>query len=234
MGAPGNDHPDGIAAPTAAADYINANGGFVGNRPVQIVSCNAQGSPIACPSSARRRSSARRSLASRVVSRGLPPPPACQAPPTAGIPYVGLGVAAQDFSNPISYPMFSTVAAGFPAQVKYFVQQGVKSVAVVVIDIPEGLAAAELTLVKPFEAAGVKAITIPAAPGAPSMTPVVQKALQGNPQVIFMLQDADDSLRVAQSATQLGYTDSFAPAGVDSSYIKGSKRKRTQEDRDRS
>jgi Periplasmic binding protein len=111
-------------------------------------------------------------------------------------------IAAQDFSNPVSYPMFSTVAAGYPAQVKYFAGQGVKSVAIIVINIPEGIAAADLTLVKPFAAAGVKAVSIPATPGAADMTPYVQQALRARPQVLFMLQDQSGAIVNEYSGTE--------------------------------
>jgi hypothetical protein len=86
------------------------------------------------------------------------------------------------------------VAAGYPAQVKYFAKQGVKSVAIIVINIPSGIAAADLTLVKPFEAAGVKAVSIPATAGAADMTPYMQQALQAKPQAPFMLQDQSGTI----------------------------------------
>jgi branched-chain amino acid transport system substrate-binding protein len=217
VGAPGNDHPEGIAAAKAAASYVNAHGGFVGNRPVQIISCNAMGSPTASKQCAEEFVSdkvvAVGGVAADFPTSGLP------VLQPAGIPYVGLGVSAQDFSNPVSYPMFSPVAAGFPAQVTYFAKQGVKSAAIIEIDIPEAVAAASITLVKPFEALGIKAVSIAAPAGAADMTSYVEKALQAKPQVIFQLQDAADAIRVAQSAAQLGFTGSFAPAGTDSAYF---------------
>jgi branched-chain amino acid transport system substrate-binding protein len=217
VGAPGNDHPEGIAAAEAAASYINAHGGFAGNRPVQIVSCNAMGTPIASKQCAQEFASDK-VIAVGGVSADFPTSglPVLQA---AGIPYIGQGIAAQDFSNPISYPMSSTVAAGYPAQVKYFAGQGVKSVAIIAINIPSAIAAADLTLVKPFEAAGVKAVSIPATPGAADMTPFVQQALQAKPQALFMLQDESEAIRVAQAAAQLGYTGYDVPSSYGPSYI---------------
>ena len=211
VGAPGNDHPEGIAGAAAAASYINAHGGFAGDRPVQVVSCNAMGTPIASRQCAQEFASDK-VIAVGGVSVDFPTSglPVLQA---AGIPFVGLGIAAQDFTNPISYPMFSPVAAGYPAQVKYLLKQGVKSVAIITIDIPEAIAVAELTLVKPLEAVGIKAVTIPATAGAADMTPYVEQALKAKPQMMVMLQDEDDDIRVAQAAAQLGYTGKFAPAG---------------------
>jgi branched-chain amino acid transport system substrate-binding protein len=217
VGVPGNDHPEGIAGAEAAASYINARGGFVGNRPVQIVSCNAMANPIASKQCAQEFVSdkvvAVGAAAADFPTSGLP---VLQA---AGIPFVGLGVAAQDFSNPVSYPMFSATAAA-PAEVQYFARQGVKSVAVIVINEPMAIAVANVAVVKPFEAAGIKAVSIPATAGAADMTPFVQKALQAKPQALFMLQGEDDDIRVAQAAAQLGYTGEFVPAGYGSSYVK--------------
>jgi ABC-type branched-subunit amino acid transport system substrate-binding protein len=216
LGAPGNDHPEGIAGSEAAASYINAHGGFPGNRPVQVISCNAMGSPVASRQCAQEFASdkviAVGGVAIDFPTSGLP---VLQA---AGIPFVGLGIAAQDFTNPVSYPVFSPVAAGYPAEVKYFLKQGVKSVAIITIDVPEAIAVADLTLVKPLEAVGIKAVTIPATAGGADMTPYVEQALKAQPQMMVMLQDENDDIRVAQAAAQLGYTGEFAPAGEGTSY----------------
>ena len=216
VGAPGNDHPQGMAAAEAAASYVNAHGGFVGNRPVQVVTCNAMGTPIAS------RQCAQEFVSDKVIAVGgvsidFPTSglPVLQA---AGIPFVGLGIAAQDFSNPVSYPFFGTTASGYPAEVKYFLKQGVKSVAIITIDVPEAMAVAQLALTKPLEAVGIKAVTIPATAGAADMTPYVEQALKADPQMLVMLQDEDDDIRVAQAAAQLGYAGAFSPAGYGPSY----------------
>jgi branched-chain amino acid transport system substrate-binding protein len=216
VGAPGNDHPQGMAAAEAAASYVNAHGGFVGNRPVQVVTCNAMSTPIASKQCAQEFVSDK-VIAVGGVSIDFPTSglPVLQA---AGIPFVGLGIAAQDFSNPISYPIFGTTAAGYPAEVKYFVKQGVKSVAIITIDVPQAIAVAELGVTKPLAAVGIKAVTIPAAAGAADMTPYVEQALKADPQVLIMLQDEDDDIRVAQAAAQLGYTGEFSPAGYGPTY----------------
>jgi branched-chain amino acid transport system substrate-binding protein len=216
VGAPGNDHPEGMAGGEAAASYINAHGGFVGNRPVQVVTCNSMGTPIASKQCAQEFASDK-VIAVGGVGEDFPTSglPVLQA---AGIPFVGLGVSAQDFSNPVSYPIFGTVASGYPAEVKYFLKQGVKSVAIVSIDIPEAIAVADLALVKPLVAVGIKAVVIPATAGAADMTPYVEQALKAKPQMMIMLQDEADDIRVAQAAGQLGYTGEFSPAGYGTSY----------------
>jgi ABC-type branched-subunit amino acid transport system substrate-binding protein len=91
-------------------------------------------------------------------------------------------------------------------------------VAIIPIDIPEAIAVADLTLVKPLAAAGIKAVVIPATAGAADMTPYVEQALKAKPQMVIMLQDEADDIRVAQAAEQLGYTGEFSPAGYGTSY----------------
>ena len=216
VGAPGNDHPEGLAGAEAAASYINAHGGFVGDRPVDVVTCNSMGTPVAS------KQCAQEFVSDKVVAVGGVsidfPTSGLPVLQSAGIPFVGLGVSAQDFSNPISYPFFGTTASGYPAEVKYLQKLGVKSVAVVTIDVPEALAVAQLGLVKPLEAVGIKAVTIPAPAGAADMTPYVEQALKASPQLMVMLQDEDDDVRVAQAAAQLGYTGNFSPAGYGPTY----------------
>jgi hypothetical protein len=93
-------------------------------------------------------------------------------------------------------------------------------VAIIPIDIPEAIAVADLALTKPLEAVGIKAVVIPATAGAADMTPYVEQALKAKPQMMVMLQDEDDDIRVAQAAEQLGYTGEFSPAGYGTSYLR--------------
>jgi branched-chain amino acid transport system substrate-binding protein len=218
VGAPGNDHPEGFSGANAAASYLNARGGFVAGHPVSIVTCNADGNPTSTTQCAQQFVAAH-VLAVIGVSIDFPTVglPILQA---ANIPFVGTAVAANDYLGPVSFPMYPGVAAGFPATVNYLLKKGAKRAAVIYIDAPEAAVAAQTFVVKPYQAGGGSAVAIAAAPSAPDFTPVVEKALQSKPQVIFMLQDENDSIRVAQAAAQLGYTGLLAPSGYGPTYVK--------------
>jgi branched-chain amino acid transport system substrate-binding protein len=219
VGAPGSDHPEAFTGAKAAASYLNSKGGFVGGHPVSIVTCNGQADPTATKACAQQFVSAG---VVAVGGVGIEFPtvglPVLQA---AGIPFVGAAVAANDYLGPVSYPFFGGVAAGYPAIINYLVKKGIKSASIVYIDAAVAATATQTFLIKPFEAAGVKAVAIPAEASAADMTPVVEKALQSKPQVIFMLQDLNDGIRVAQSAAQLGYTGYLVPTSTGAPYVKG-------------
>jgi branched-chain amino acid transport system substrate-binding protein len=219
VGAPGSDHPEAFAGAKAAASYLNAKGGFVGGHPVSIVTCNGQADPTATKACAQQFVSAGVIAVGGVgiefPTLGLP---VLQA---AGIPFVGGAVAANDYIGPVSYPVFGGVAAGYPAIINYLVAKGIKSASIIYIDSAVAATAAQTFLVKPFAAAGVTAVAIPAPPSAADMTPAVEKALQTKPQAIFMLQDLNDGVRVAQSAAQLGYTGYFVPTSTGTPYVRG-------------
>jgi ABC-type branched-subunit amino acid transport system substrate-binding protein len=218
VGAPGDDHPETFTGAEAAGSYVNAHGGFVAGHPVSIVTCNGEGTPTASSQCAQQFVAAH---VIAVIGTGLDFPtsgmPILQA---ANIPFVGTAVGANDYLGPVSYPIWPGVAGGFPATVNYFIKRGIKRAAVITIDDAEANVAAQTFVVKPYEAAGGTAVSIAAAPSAPDFTPVVEKALQSKPQVIFMLQDENDSTRVAQAAAQLGYTGLLAPAQYGPSYVK--------------
>jgi branched-chain amino acid transport system substrate-binding protein len=218
VGAPGDDHPETFSGANAAGSYVNARGGFVGGHPVSIVTCNGEGTPTASAQCAQQFVAAH---VIAVIGTGLDFPtsgmPILQS---ANIPFVGTAVTAQDYLGQVSYPIWPGVAAAFPAGVSYFLKRGIKRAAVITIADAEATVAAQTFVVKPFQAGGGKAVVLSAQPSAPDFTPVVEKALQSKPQVIFMLQDENDSDRVAQAAAQLGYTGLLAPVQYGPSYIK--------------
>jgi branched-chain amino acid transport system substrate-binding protein len=217
VGIPGADRPETPAAAKAAASYLNANGGFVGGHPVQIVDCNGQNNTTASAQCAQEF------VAQKVIAVGgsssFFPSAGIPVLQAAGIPFVGIGIGANDFSSPVSYPFFGTVLSGYPAQVKYFLGLGVKAAAVFYADSPAAQAVAQKSVVAPFQQGGASATAIPVPPGQPDVSPMVAKALNGKPQAVFLLQSSSDVARVAKATDQAGYTGYYAPANPDINYI---------------
>jgi branched-chain amino acid transport system substrate-binding protein len=213
------DTPEYAPAENAAVKYINAQLGGINGHPLQIVHCNEQLSP-----------SVSAQCTQQFIQDGVVG--------VVGFPLVWDSVQISAIEQ-AHLPDLTAFASGLPAynctvchtlgggypssngsEVPWLKEQGVKSVAIITVNVPGGLNAGNF-LAGLLHKAGIKVTTkLSHANAAPDVTTGVRKAVATHPDDIIFIDGAQDCGREVVAAAQAGFkgklllTPTCATAGV--------------------
>lgn len=187
----------------AAIDYANKDLGGVGGRPIELVTCVADGSP-----------EGGQKCATDMVQKGVigvlnginfAGPSVYEILTSAGIPYIQQApIQGTDYTGENAFALLGSSPAQFTGEAKYLVQQGAESVAIVINDTPSGESGADI-LESELNKAGITAVTrVKESPTATDFTAVVTQAAKSKPDAIAVMFVAPACGQVQQTAKSLG------------------------------
>jgi branched-chain amino acid transport system substrate-binding protein len=189
----------------AAVDFINAELGGVGGRPIELVPCITSFSVEQSQACAQQfaQSDAVAVLGGiDVTSNGsIPVLEQNQVPYVGGIP-----VNLDEMQSPVSFQFSGGTPGAFAAFAQHALESGARKVAVTYGDYGPIKAAAQEFAVAPLQARGVEVIEVPFPITTTDFLPVMTKAAEGDPDAIFV-GAADTSCAPAmRTAHDLGIT----------------------------
>lgn len=211
-GVGGIDLPDLANGAEAGTEYVNAELGGIGGRPLEAVVCNGEAEP------AGNAACAQQFVDEGVLAvAGLDPAWGDNGLPItteADITFIGLPVVFAEFLGDASHPFGGGSLSAFPAQAKYWGETvGVDKASIVYADLAAGETAAKELLGAPMEELGVDVTYVPEATGAADYTSAVVQANESDPDVMIILYSATDCARVLAAAQQVGVEAQRAASG---------------------
>jgi len=181
------DFSDEIRGGQAAADYANAHLGGIGGRPIELLVCEERGTPAGAQECGNKFVS--EEVAAVVGSSPGQIDPWLQQVVPAGIP-VGLNFAS--LRSVLTTPgvfVFNNPLAAFGSAAAFARENDLSSAAIVVLDLPASAGPAAQLGPAFFGNAGAEVQVVPIAPGTPDMTPQIQAAENGGPQMYHIVGD---------------------------------------------
>jgi branched-chain amino acid transport system substrate-binding protein len=218
QGAGANAYPDFGAGGVAAAKQINDDGG-IGGRPVDLVTCDTDGTPASSVKCANQF------VSDKVVAvqQGIDVSSDSALPilEEAGIPFVGhaqFGVAQVNSPGAFFFGAASGTYQAVPL-VTLKEKFDVTSVAYVVVDVPASRAIAAATLQPAAKSLGIdaKAVYYPAS--SPNFSATFASAAASKPDAVLIVASEPDCTALVAAGRSLGYKGKIF-AGSCSSFIK--------------
>ncbi|MCW2621235.1 MAG: putative branched-chain amino acid transporter, amino acid-binding protein [Frankiales bacterium] len=170
---------------SAVVQYANDHLGGLGGRPIEIVKCETKGAPATAADCGNQFVQA--GVVAVVAGSLGQTDPVIKAINPVGIPMVDiLNSSAGFLGSPIDFTMSNALNAyGGPAG--FAKKQGLKSAALIVIDVPAAIEPARTIGALLFNNAGAVPNVIGVAPGVADMTPQIQAAEAKNPAMYHIL-----------------------------------------------
>jgi ABC-type branched-subunit amino acid transport system substrate-binding protein len=199
-----------LSGAEGAAKYLNASGG-IGGHPVAIDACDDHLNPAGDAQCAHQFINNHDLFVTGLTGfwgqEGLPITSA------ANILSSTTCATQQEASDPNSVVIAGTTCATFPALAEYLVQQKhIKSVAVITINIPLAISAAQQGVGAPLKKLGIDVKVIPIDPALTDLTaPLVTGK---NYQVVFLLMPTAQITQALSTASKLGLTNQYAATGI--------------------
>jgi ABC-type branched-subunit amino acid transport system substrate-binding protein len=168
-----------LKAAEAVVKYANERLGGIGGRPIQIVSCETKGSPATAQDCGNQFVSEKVAAVS-AGSLGQTDP-VLKAINAAGIPLVDILNSSQTvLGSPMNFSL-SNPLNPFGGAAIFAKENGIKQVALIVIDVPGAIGPAKQLAPLFFGNAGAQVEVIGIAPGAADATPQIQAAQAKKP-----------------------------------------------------
>lgn len=191
-------------AEKAAVDYVNADLGGVGGRPLELFVCDSKVDPAATASCAQQAidkgAVAKVGLSVLWGDNGLP------LFEKAGIPSLNAPVSPQDSTaDEISFPLGGGAGTEWPGQIKYWAENfGLKKAVILADDNSTGRVQIENQKAVAKEL-GVEIVPVFLPVGAADPTPFVAKAVEEDPDAIFTAASGAAAVAVYRALNQQGY-----------------------------
>jgi branched-chain amino acid transport system substrate-binding protein len=181
----GSDSPTAEQAQRAEAgmqmsiDYANEYLGGIGGQPIELFVCNGEETPAASQDCANQMVNEEvAAVVQPFTGNGSSIVPVLTA---AGIPYVTIGAASVE---ELTMPGAFALTGGLPANLAGFASaaadEGAESFALIAIDVPALIQAADAIGGGIFENAGVELETVPVPVGTADMTPQLEAASEND------------------------------------------------------
>ncbi|PYE12196.1 amino acid/amide ABC transporter substrate-binding protein (HAAT family) [Williamsia limnetica] len=182
----------------AATEYINANLGGIGGRPIDLVVCKQQEEPASATSCANQM--VEQKVSAVVVPGGAQGAAMLPILSGAGIPYTGpVGVTPIELTSPDSYMYTAGLPGVLSGMAEYSAKNGIKKIALLSGD-GGGTPAAISAIGTPiFQAAGLELKVVPIPSGVPDPTPQVTAGLSDNPDAVAIVGDANMCITVLKT-----------------------------------
>lgn len=187
----------------AAVDYVNKDLGGINGKPIELVTCVADGSPEGAQKCATDM--VQKGVVGVLNGINFAGPSVYEIVTAAGIPYIQQApIQGTDFSGENAFALLGSSPAQFTGEAKYLVEQGAKSVAIVINDTPSGEAGADI-LTGELKKAGITDVKrVKESPTATDFTAVVTQANASKPDAIAIMFVAPACGQIQQTAKSLG------------------------------
>lgn len=196
--------PDFAAGGNAGADYVNANGGIDG-RPIELVTCNTDGTPAASVKCANQFVGD--GVVAVMQGIDLSSDSALPILAGAGIPLVGHAQFGVDQTNsPDAFFFGAASGAYYGAPLVTLVKKyGAQKIAFLNVDTPATRAIADANLDPVVETLGIdlKKVFYPAA--SPNYNAAFASALSSKPDAVLIVASEADCTGLVQAGRALGY-----------------------------
>jgi len=199
------DNTEEITAAQAAAKYANEYLGGAGGRPIEVVTCEAHGTVQGSTDCANQM--VEKKVAAVVMGGAAEAGTVHNFLVAAGIPFVIYQGSSQDIlgNAKLTYNLTGGVTTLLSGPAAWAKSKGYKKVTFLDMDIPQVTGAVTGLGPKVFANAGVAMNQVAASPTAPDLTPQVQQAIAGNPDMLMMIGGSAFCTKALKAINTLGY-----------------------------
>lgn len=187
----------------AAVDYTNKDLGGIDGRPVELITCVADGSPEGAQKCANEM--VQEGVVAVLNGINFGGPSAYEILASAEIPYIlQAPIQGTDYNGEYSFALLGSSPAQFTGEARYLAEHGAKSVAIIINDTPSGGSGADI-LESELNKAGITDVTrVKESPTATDFTAAVTQADKNNPDAIAIMFVAPACGQIQQTAKSLG------------------------------